>query len=66
MMIKVVYDACVLHSGSLRDLLLNIAEIEFVQPYWSNEIHEEWIGSLMCRCPEIPRESLERTRNLMD
>jgi len=65
-MIKVVYDACVLHSGSLRDLLLNIAYTNFVQPYWSDEIHEEWIDSLIRRCPSVPRESLERTRYWMD
>ena len=65
-MIDVVYDACVLHSGSLRDLLLHIAATDFVQPHWSNEIHEEWIGSLVRRRPDVPRESLERTRRWMD
>jgi len=65
-MIKVVYDACVLHSGSLRDLLLNIAETRLVRPFWSDEIHEEWIGSLVRRCPDISRTSLNLTRDRMD
>ena len=65
-MIDVVYDACVLHSGSLRDLLLHIAATDFVQPHWSDEIHEEWISSLVRRSSGVPRESLERTRRRMD
>lgn len=64
--IDVVYDACVLHSGSLRDLLLNIAASEEICPHWSNEIHEEWIGSLLRRRPNSNRESLARTRQRMD
>ena len=65
-MINVVYDACVLHSGSLRDLLLNIAEVKLVQPHWSNDIHEEWIRSVLRRRPDLNREWLERTRHRMD
>ena len=66
MMIKVVYDACVLHSGSLRDLVLHIAAVGLVHPHWSNEIHEEWMDSLIRRCPDVCRKSLERTRHRMD
>ena len=64
--VDVVYDACVLHSGSLRDFLLNIAAVEVVRPHWSNEIHEEWNHSLFRRCPDVCRESLKRTRCRMD
>jgi len=60
--IDVVYDACALHSASVRDLLLHIAEVGVVRPHWSNEIHEEWIGSLLRRRSDLNRESLERTR----
>ena len=65
-MSDVVYDACVLHAGSLRDLLLHIAATELVCPHWSDEIHEEWIDSLLRRRPDVQRESLERTRRRMD
>ena len=65
-MIDVVYDACVLHSGSLRDLVLHIAAVGLVHPYWSDKIHEEWIGSLIRRCPDVRRETLEHTRRRMD
>jgi len=65
-MIDVVYDACVLYSAALRDLLMNLAMARLVRPHWSNEIHEEWIGSLLRNRPELSRESLERTRRRMD
>ena len=65
-MIDAVYDACVLYSAPLRDLLLDIALMGLVCPHWSNEIHEEWIGSLLRKRPTLSRESLERTRQRMD
>jgi predicted nucleic acid-binding protein len=65
-MIDAVYDACVLYSAALRDLLLDIAVVGLVNPYWSNEIHEEWIRSLLRNRPDLERESLERTRRRMD
>jgi len=46
-MIDVVYDACALFSASQRDLLLDIAMVGLVRPHWSDEIHEEWIRSLL-------------------
>jgi len=66
MMIDVVYDACVIYSATLRDLLLNIARERIVRPHWSDEIHEEWIGGLLRKRPGLNRESLERTRRRMN
>lgn len=65
-MIKVVYDACVLYSAALRDLLMNIAVGRLAQPHWSDDIHEEWIGSLLHKRPDLQRKSLERTRRSMN
>jgi len=65
-MIDVVYDACVLYSAPLRDLLLSIARMRLVRPHWSNEIHEEWIGGLLRKRPGLSRESLDRTRRRMN
>ena len=65
-MIDVVYDACTLHPASVREFLLHLAEVRLVRPHWSNEIHEEWIGSLLRRRPDLDRQSLERTRRRMD
>ena len=65
-MIDAVYDACVLYSASLRDLLLDIARMRLVRPHWSDRIHEEWMESLLRNRPDLSRESLERTRRRMD
>lgn len=65
-MIDVVWDACVLYSASLRDLLMNIAVENVVQAHWSDEIHDEWIRSLLRDRPELNREALECTRREMD
>ena len=65
-MIRAVFDACVLFPPSLRDLLLNLAWAKLVQPYWSEEIHDEWMRSVLQNRPGVPSESLERTRRMMD
>lgn len=51
-----VYDACVLFSGSLRDLLMNLAVVQAVHAHWSDEIHEEWIRSVLRNRPNVRRE----------
>ena len=65
-MISAVYDACVLFSGALRDLLMNIAVSRVVRAYWSDDIHDEWIRSLLKNRPGLSRERLEQTRRQMN
>ena len=61
-----IIDADVLYSAALRDFLLWLADGQLFTPYWSNEIHEEWIRNLLKNRPELKRENLERTRRNMD
>jgi len=65
-MISAVYDACVLYSAPLRDFLLRFAEDKLVVPFWSAEIQDEWIRSLLAKRPDLQKEKLERTRREMD
>ena len=65
-MISAVFDACVLYSAALRDFLLHLAEDEWIEPYWSNEIQEEWIRSLLRKRPKLRLENLVRTCWEMD
>ena len=65
-MIKVVLDACVLYPAPLRAFLLNLASNELIDPFWSEEIQNEWIRSLLRNRPDLKRESLERTCRNMD
>jgi len=61
-----VFDACVLYSASLRDLLLWLGYAGLVRPFWSEEIRNEWVGSLLQKRPDVKREKLERTCWKMD
>lgn len=58
-----VYDACVLYPFQLRNLLVQCAADRLVDARWSNEIHDEWIRSLLAREPKLTRARLEATRD---
>jgi len=62
----VLYDACVLYPAPLRDLLMNLAVTDLFRAKWTNEIHEEWISSLLAVRKDLNRKFLERTRDLMN
>jgi hypothetical protein len=61
-----LYDACVLYPASLRDLLVRLALLDLFQARWTNEIHDEWIRSILADRSDITPESLARCRGLMD
>lgn len=61
-----LFDACVLHPAVLRDLLLQVATTGLFRARWSATIHEEWMASVLRARPELTREQLARTRELMD
>lgn len=61
-----VYDACVLYSALLRDLLLRLALADLFRARWTDHIHEEWIRSVLAQRPDLLPAQLARTRDLMD
>lgn len=61
-----LYDASVLYPAPLRDLLMHFAATELFRARWSDAIHEEWMGSLLRDRPDLARDRLERTRDLMN
>jgi hypothetical protein len=61
-----LYDACVLYPAPLRDLLMQLALTDLYRARWSHLIHEEWMRRLLENRPDLTREQLERTRQLMD
>ncbi len=61
-----IYDACVLHPAPLRDLLLRVALTDLFRARWTEEIHAEWVRSVLDRRPDLKPEQLRRTRELMD
>jgi hypothetical protein len=65
-----VYDACVLYSATLRDLLVRLAvhgqRRGVLRARWTGRIHREWMQAVRRSRPEIPRSALARTRQSMD
>ncbi len=61
-----VLDANVLYPAPMRDLLLRLASAELFNPYWTEQIHDEWMNAVLRDRPDISVEKLRRTRQLMD
>ena len=66
MIYTVVLDANVIYPAPIRDLLLNLADLDLFYPKWSALIHEEWIRSLLANRPDLSRHKLLRTKQLMN
>ncbi|MBL1257394.1 PIN domain-containing protein [Methylocystis sp. Sn-Cys] len=59
-------DASVLYPALLRNVLMHFAVADLFQAHWSARVHEEWMRSLLRDRPDISRQQLERTRDLME
>jgi predicted nucleic acid-binding protein len=62
----VLYDACVLYPAPLRDLLVQLATANLFRAKWTEQIHEEWIRSVLKERPDLTRAQLNRARELMN
>lgn len=62
----VVYDACVLYPAPLRDLFVRIAAAGIVRARWTSEILDECFESILENRPDLSREKLARTREMME
>ncbi|GHT37932.1 hypothetical protein FACS189427_11560 [Planctomycetales bacterium] len=65
-MINAVFDACILHSAPLRDILLRLAEEDLLMPFWTEHIHQEWMQNLLRNRPDLKRERVERTYRMLN
>jgi len=61
-----VYDACVLYSAPLRDLLVHLALLDVVRAKWTDAIHDEWTRNVLANRPDLTPAQVGRTRALMD
>ena len=55
-----VYDACVLYSAPLRDLLMRLAVADLCRAKWSEQIHQEWMRNLLADQPRITPAQVEQ------
>jgi len=60
-----VFDANVLYGSRIRSLLMELAMSGLFRPYWSADIHREWMKAVSDKTG-IAIERLERTRIDMD
>jgi predicted nucleic acid-binding protein len=61
-----IYDANILYSAPIRDLLIRLAQSGLVRARWTDQIHDEWIRSVLKNNPQLTLVRLERTRSLMN
>lgn len=62
----VIFDASVLYNAPIRDLLLQLASQGLFRARWSARIQEEWMRNLLKNRPDLKREQLKRTCELMN
>jgi predicted nucleic acid-binding protein len=55
-----------MYPAPLRDFLMELATAQLFRAKWTNEIHEEWIRSLLENRPDLSPARLHRTRDLMN
>lgn len=61
-----ILDACVLYPAPIRDILLNLADLEIYAPKWSEIIQEEWVRNLLKNRPDLSKPKLQRTVQAMN
>lgn len=62
----VILDACALFPAPLRDFLMHLALLDVFQARWTDEIHDEWIRSVLKTRPDLTEKQLNRTKYLMN
>ncbi|AFY72142.1 hypothetical protein Pse7367_3926 (plasmid) [Thalassoporum mexicanum PCC 7367] len=62
-----ILDANILFSGPMRYMFVELAlTAGFFQVKWTEDIHREWIKNLLKKRPDLDRNYLEKTRQLMN
>jgi len=65
MLLRAVYDASVLYSATLRDLLVRLAQANLVQARWSERILDEMTHAVLSTRPDLSPDRVARTRARM-
>jgi len=62
----VLYDACVLYSAPLRNLLLRLAMVELFRARWTETILDECFRNIVKNRPDLQPSQLAKTCELMN
>jgi predicted nucleic acid-binding protein len=62
----IIFDACIIYSAPLTDLLMELALSDLFRAKWSKDIHTEWMNNLLKNRPDLTRAQLENRRSQMD
>lgn len=62
----VLFDACVLYQAPVRDLVIELGIADLYRAKWTHQIHDEWISSLIHNRPDLSKDRLEKTRQLIN
>lgn len=62
----VLYDANVLYPAPLSDILIQLVITGLYRAKWTDRIHEEWIRNVIKNRPDLSRDGLDKTKNLMN
>lgn len=60
------FDSNVLYPSELRSFLIYLALTDLFRAKWSEDVHKEWMTSLLKNRPDLSLKKLKRTRMLMD
>ncbi|NOZ52417.1 MAG: PIN domain-containing protein [Gammaproteobacteria bacterium] len=63
---RAVLDANVLYSYFMRDLLLSLFANKLYEAKWTDRINGEWVEHLLENKPNLERDNIERTVQLMN
>lgn len=61
-----LFDACVLYSAPLRDLLLRLAGTDLFRARWTTDIHGEWSRNLLANRTDLDKVKLDHTIELIN
>ncbi len=56
--ITALLDANTLYPDPVRDILLHLADVRLFTPKWTEQIHDEWIRSLLSNRPALKLKNL--------
>lgn len=60
------FDACVLYSPAITDIVMEVAASGLFRPLWSPAVQDEWVRNVIANRPDLPPERVSARRLAMD